>query len=150
MPLSWPTLFRLAVLIALSVHELTMYRVARTISGPARNDASDIILAALFALAMLVPLVWAVTLPDLPEIYTRVVRGRRRFRRGECPTCAYNISASAGDIHLASGSRCPECGAVIARPGEYTVTRRTITRYVVMNFGAWAIGCVVGEWLLRL
>jgi hypothetical protein len=142
MPLRWATLFRIAVLLALSAHEMVMYRLARTLSGPALHDASDIILAGLFAFAMLVPLVWAVTLPELPEIYTRVVRARRWYRQGRCPNCGYEIGSEAIE-------RCPECGKTIAPPREYAVTSATIWRYAFMNGTAWLVGCMVGEWSLR-
>jgi hypothetical protein len=142
MPLSWATLFRIAVLLALSAHEMMMYRLARMLSGPALNDASDMVLAALFALAMLVPLVWAVTLPELPEIYTRVVRARRWFRQGRCPGCGYKVG-------VATSERCPECGKPITPPRDYAVTSATIWRYAAMNATAWLIGCSVGEWSLR-
>lgn len=143
MPLRWATLFRLFVLLMLSAHEFVMYRLARRMGGAGLDDVNEIVLACLFALAMLVPLVWAVTLPELPEIYTRVVRARRWFRQGRCPSCGYEI----GSKHI---SECPECGSPHIAPREYAVTKATILRYAYINALAWLIGCGLGELSLRL
>lgn len=118
-----------------------MYRLGRTLAGPATADAGDMALAALFALSMLIPLVWAVTLPDLPEIYTRVWRARRWFRQGRCTRCGYVLEPS-------SPARCPECGQMQTPPGEYAINARTIYRFIALNLAAWIIGCAVGECLI--
>jgi len=149
MPLRWATIFRVCVLAALTLHEFVMYRLARTMGAGGLNDTSDIVLAWLFALAMLVPLVWAVTLPELPEIYTHVIRAKSRFRRNACPACGYQIGVDISERDKALGSRCTECGIVIEAPREYAVTRATIWRFAAMNLAAWMLGCLLGEWSLR-
>jgi DNA-directed RNA polymerase subunit RPC12/RpoP len=143
MPLRWATLFRLFVLLMLTAHEFAMYHLARRMGGAGIDDINEIVLACLFALAMLVPLVWAVTLPELPEIYMRVVRARRWFRQGRCPSCGYRIGS-------ANITTCPECGARIIAPREYVVTRSTILRYAFLNALAWVIGCGLAELYLRI
>jgi hypothetical protein len=142
MPMRWATLFRFVVLGALMAHELVMYRLARTMEGSGLNDGFEIALACLFALAMLVPLVWAVTLPELPEIVV-IMRAKRWHRDGRCPACGYRIGS-------ATIRSCPECGASIAPPRDYAVTSATIWRYVAFNLIAWALGCGLGELSMRL
>jgi len=142
MPISWATLFRSLVLFALTAHEFVMYNLAREFSDSPKNSAGDVVLAALFALVMLIPLVWAVTLPELPEIYTRVVRAKRWFAHGRCPSCGYVIGNNAFKL-------CPECGSTFEAPREYAVTKATIWRYVFFNLSAWVLGCTLGELAIR-
>ena len=64
MPLTLGTLFRLLVLAILAMHVFAMYCLARTWGGQFGFHAGQTILAAVFALIMLVPLLWAVTVPE--------------------------------------------------------------------------------------
>jgi hypothetical protein len=94
---------------------------------------------------MLVPLVWAVTLPELPEIWTTHVRARRWWKRSRCPSCGYQIEGSIDNERT-----CPECGVLLREPEGYRISARTIRMFIALNVLAWIIGCAAGEvWLLR-
>jgi hypothetical protein len=137
--MSLATVFRVLLLGALATHVFYMYGLARTMGDGFGLDAGRLVAAALFAGVMLLPLVWAVTLPDLPEIITNQVRGRMRWSQGRCPTCGYEISRRTGDV-------CPECGAPAVEPARgYRITGRTVRRYILLNLLAWIIGCAASE-----
>jgi len=144
-PVSFANLFRLMVLLVLAVHVFYMYCTARGMGEHFGFDLSTTIISALFALAMLVPLVWAVFLPDLPEFITQHVRPRRRWRKGLCPVCGYDR------IGLPRGSSlCPECGGDLREPQPWAMTAGTVRRYIALNAVAWLLGCVVGEIWMQL
>lgn len=128
---------------ALGVHVFYMYCLARTANGQFGFDLSNSVIAAIFAFVMLVPLVWAVTLPELPEIYTTHVRPRRWWRQGRCAACGYALSGLP--THT-----CPECGKPIAPPGTYQVGGRTVRLFIAINVMAWMLGCMAGEAWLQL
>jgi hypothetical protein len=138
---SFPNAFRMLVLLALAAHVFYMYCLARTNAETFGFDLGTTVVAVLFALAMLVPLVWAVTIPELPEIYTTHWRARRWWSQGRCPSCGYRTEGL-------NDSKCPECGELLVRPRGYRINRHTIILFVLLNAFAWAIGCAAGEtWL---
>ena len=67
MPVSWTTLFRLLVMVLVALHVFNMYCFSRVVEESVGLDAAAIVGSGFFALAMLIPLVWAVVLPDVPE-----------------------------------------------------------------------------------
>jgi hypothetical protein len=143
--LSFAFIFRGLVLLLLAAHVFYMYCTARGMGAHFGFDSGTTIGAALFALAMLVPLVWAVFLPDVPEVIAHHVRPRRRWRRGECPHCGYDrLSLPAG------ATTCPECGGALREPEPWRFTSQTVRRFVAINLLAWLIGCFGGEaWMLN-
>jgi hypothetical protein len=144
-PVSWANNFRVLVMLALAFHVFYMYCLARVKADTFGFDLGTTIIAALFALAMLVPLVWAVTLPELPEIWTTHVRARRWWRQRRCPSCGYRTEGLTGE-----DKKCPECGLPFRFPQGYRINAHTIRLFVALNLLAWMIGCAVGEaWLQR-
>lgn len=137
-PISLANLFRAGVLLLLALHVFYMYCTARAGAETFGFHLGTTVVAALFSLAMLVPLVWAVTLPELPEIYTTHWRPRRRWKRGQCPSCGYPFQGLPDGL-------CPECGARLEAPTGYRIRARTIKLFVAMNLLAWLIGCIAGE-----
>lgn len=138
MRLSFANVFRLIVLLALTAHVFYMYSLARANAETFGFNLGTTVVAALFALAMLVPLVWAVTLPELPEIYVSHIRARRWWKQNRCPQCGYS-RAGLDEV------TCPECGCEISPPREYAVNTRTIAMFIALNLMAWSIGCATAE-----
>jgi len=148
MPLTLGSLFRLLVLAILAVHVFAMYCLARTWGGQFGFHPGQTILAAIFALIMLVPLLWAVTVPEWPEIYARHFRARRRWKRHRCPACSYDLRGRIDGLGDEHGQPCPECGAAFSEPEPYAFTPSIFRRFIVINALAWIIGCAAGEvWL---
>jgi hypothetical protein len=143
MPLSWPTLFRGLVMLLLALHVFYMYSIARGMSDGAGVNLPGMIVAAAFSLVMLLPLIWAVTLPELPDIFTSHIRARRWWRAGRCPGCGYERRG------LPENASCPECGSPSAEPRSYRVSARTIRLFIIVNALAWMVGMGAGEAWLR-
>lgn len=137
MPIRWTILFRALIVAALSGHVFYMYCTARAMQGEFGFSVGTFILSALFAAAMLIPLLWAVWLADLPEAIA-LRRARKRFARHQCPSCGYPTSGS-------DSQTCPECGAALVEPPGYQWSWRTVRRFVVLNILAWVIGISAGE-----
>ncbi len=144
MPLSLPRLFRVIVLAALALHVFYMYSIARGVMAGHDEFGFHLghsLIAAAFGLIMLIPLIWAMTLPEWPEMYTRHVRARRRYFSGCCPACGYTSASNT--------NRCSECGSERREPEQYRITPRTIRLFVAMNLLAWLIGIATAEmWAL--
>lgn len=138
MAFSLPNLFRLLIVLLLTAHVFVMYCIARTMDGEIGSGIGTIILASGFALVMLLPIVWAVALPEFPEMYLRHVRGRRRYDAGRCPTCGYTPG-------VRNPTRCSECGEPVRKPEQYHVGIRTIRLFILINLLAWVLGCAAGE-----
>ena len=136
-PIALPHLFRGLILLLLTAHVFYMYSMARTLAGTIGWSWGTAIIAAGFALIMLLPFIWAVALPEFPEMYLRHVRGRRRFERGECPDCGYRIATREAP--------CSECGSAIEPPEPYRIDRRTIRTFVLINLCAWGLGLAAAE-----
>jgi hypothetical protein len=116
-----------------------MYCLARTIDDGVGPSAGRITVAALFSLVMLIPFAWAITIPDLPDIYARQFRGRRWWAAGRCASCGYRFDDRA------TRDRCAECGEALVEPEPYAYSGRTVRRFAVMLLFAWIIGMGVGE-----
>jgi len=142
MPISLPNLFRVVIMLVLGAHVFYMYSMARTISETVGISPATIAVASLFALIMLISLVWAVALPEFPEMYLRHVRARRWFEQGRCPECGYPTTATRT-------VRCSECGRELVPPVTYAVSWRTVRLFILINVLAWSIGCTAAEsWAL--
>jgi hypothetical protein len=138
-PVSFAFIFRAFVMLALATHVFYMYCTARGMSETVGFRWGATVIACLFALALLIPLVWAVFLPDLPEYFSQHMLPRRRWERGRCPACGY-------DRHgLTDAQSCPECGSDLREPAGWEGSRRTVKRFVMINALAWLIGCAAGE-----
>jgi hypothetical protein len=137
MPPTFANLFRVVIIMLLAAHVFYMYDLSRLMSNDFGFDVGTAVLSALFALAMLMPLVWAVALPDAPEMYVRVFRARRWRKDGRCPKCGYRC--------VRAQAICSECGAALREPAEYRITVATIRRYLGMCLLAWVIGCLAAE-----
>ena len=90
MPVSWTTVFRGIVLLLMAVHVFYLYSLARSEGWIDAAGGSGVVGRSFFALVMLLPLSWAVLLPDLPEIYRRR-QHLRRYTGGKCPECSYPV-----------------------------------------------------------
>ena len=137
MPMSWTAIFRVVVLLVMTAHVFYLYAFARMLQEVVGTDFQTILASSSFALVMLVPLTWAVAVPDLPQII-RAHRGRRRWLRGYCPGCNYFLLNAAGN-------RCPECGGDRAEPRPFEFGWPTIRRFAVFAAAAWVLGCVAAE-----
>lgn len=136
--MSFSTLMRLLILLALGGHVFYMYCLGRATAGGIGLSAGTVIVAGLFGLVMLVPLVWAVTVPELPAMLEQW-RGRSRYDEGRCQACGQDQQGTAAD------RPCPECGAAVAPPPPFRVNGPMIRRYVILNIAAWVIGSAAGE-----
>jgi hypothetical protein len=142
MPVSLPNLFRTLIMLVLAAHVFYMYSTARTIGETVGLSPGTIVLAGLFSLVMLIPFVWAVALPEFPEMYLRHVRARRWYEQGRCPDCGYVTTATRTN-------RCPECGAALTSPRPYAVSWHTVRLFVIINLLAWVLGSAAAEsWTL--
>lgn len=142
MPVRFATIFRVVVILALAAHVFFMYSIARVMREEFGITWSGFIVTSLFALAMLVPLLWLVWLPDAPEAYIQW-RAANRWRKGRCTRCSYDISQTKAE-------RCPECGTVLSEPSGYEFSMRTLRRFAVMNLLAWIVGVGAAELNLSL
>jgi hypothetical protein len=138
--LSATSLLRLLVLAIMALHVFVMYCTARDLVGePFGFDLGTSILACVFSLAMLLPFVWIVGLPDLPD-YLRL---RRRWKRDQCTQCGYQLR---GGNHLI----CSECGAIVRPPVNDLVQPATICRFALIVLAAWLAGAAGGETWIQL
>jgi hypothetical protein len=158
--LSFALCFRAAITMLLALHVLFMYSMARGMGEHFGFDVTTTMIAALFAFAMLIPLVWAVALPELPEAITHSILPRRRWKKGRCPGCAYDMRGVIGLAHGAASAvsaeqsvRCPECGTMMREPPPpemLQLSARTAKRFVILNLLAWLVGCTAGETLMQI
>lgn len=147
-------MFRAAITLVLGLHVFTMYSTARGMGEHFGFHTGTTIIAALFALAMLLPLVWAVALPELPEALTHSILPLRRWKQGRCPACAYDMRGfiDAGNA-AATPPICPECGTPMLEPPPPEMLQlsvRTARRYITLNLLAWLLGCATGETLMQI
>lgn len=134
--------FRAGVLAAMTLYVFCMYGMVRTMNATFGFDLRSALVAALGSLALMIPLVWLVGVPELPEMYVQVIRAGRRWKSGQCPACGYPLPASRS-------GHCPECGDEIVEPRGYRFGAKAIRRFAIMLALAWAIGVVAGEtWIL--
>jgi hypothetical protein len=142
MPVSLPNLFRGAIMLVLGAHVFIMYSIARTMGETVGLNGGTATVAALFALVMLIPLVWAVALPEFPEMYLRHMRARRWYQQGRCPDCGYPTTATLSD-------HCSECGVTLRPPQPYSVGWHTVRLFIIINLLAWLLGSAAAEsWVL--
>lgn len=137
MPVRFATLFRALIVLALAAHVFLMYCTARVLNSGIGLELDAFIVAALFALAMLIPVMWAAWLPELPEVLTQRKR-HKRWERGVCPQCGY-------DSRSDDPTPCPECGAPFKEPMRYELSFGTLRRFLVLTVIAWGIGVAAAE-----
>ncbi|MEE8459300.1 MAG: hypothetical protein V3S08_05480 [Phycisphaerales bacterium] len=137
MPLSWTAIVRVVVLLLMAAHVFYFYAFARAPQEIVGVDFAAILASSAFALVMLVPLAWAVVLPDLPEI-VRNHRARGRWQRGRCSSCNYLLLYE-------QGANCPECGTSRDEPGSFQFGWSTVQRFVLLAAAAWIVGCIGAE-----
>lgn len=137
MPVSWTALFRVVVMLLMAAHVFYLYAFARAQQEMIGLDFLTVLASSAFALVMLVPLAWAVALPDLPEII-RSQRCRQRWAQGRCSKCGYPVL-------YAQGASCPECGHDRGEPKAFWIGWPTARRFAVLAAVAWVIGCVTAE-----
>ncbi len=136
MPVSWTAVFRAVVVLLMAAHVFYFYLFARLDQEIVGLDFLTILASASFGLVMLVPLAWAVALPDLPVIiHTQI--GRRRFAQGRCGGCGHSLLQ-------VQGPKCPECGADRSEP-TYELGWATVRRFILLAVAAWLLGCVAAE-----
>lgn len=140
MPVSLTNLFRCLILLLLCVHVFYMYGMARMMSESFGFDWRVTGLSIVFAILMLIPFVWAVGVPELPVLLMHW-RRRRRFARGHCPQCDYQITGVA---------ICPECGRPAEAPPSYRLTMGAAVRFAIMNLAALIVGITVAETSFRV
>ncbi len=137
MPMSWTAIFRVVMLLLMAAHVFYLYAFARMLQEVIGTDFRTVLASSSFALVMLVPLTWAVAVPDLPQIL-RAHRARRRWLRGNCPGCNYFLLST-------TGTGCPECGADRAEPRPFEFGWSMVRRFAALAVVAWVLGCVAAE-----
>ncbi len=137
MPISLANLFRVVVVLVMAVHVFHMYCLARMMDEGVGLELSTVIRSASFAMVMMIPLAWAVALPELPEIVTRF-RSHQRWRRGQCSRCGYQLTGI-------ERSTCPECDAARREPEGYDLGWPTVRRFLLLVVLAWALGSTAAE-----
>jgi len=142
---SFANLIRLVMVLLLAAHAFFMYGQARTLAETCGFDAGVALASATFAMVLMIPFTWTYGLADLPEIWTKHFRPRRRWRRGECADCGYPRTGAP-----ATSERCAECGAIIAEPPPYAFGWPTIRRFLIMVAMSLAMGCAAAETMLLL
>lgn len=150
-PFSFAFIFRALVMLLLAAHVFYMYCTARGMAESFGFRPGTTIVACLFALVMLIPLVWAVAIPEIPEAFTLHILPRRRWKQGRCRRCGYDLRgiAQAPDAPIV----CPECGLEASEPEAadmWQVGARTIRRFMLINALAWVIGCAAGETWMQI
>lgn len=139
------TLFRLFLAFLICCHVFLMYLLARSYIGGFGFRINLVLLASLFAFAMLIPLLWAVAFTELPEAWNMNVRNQRRWRRGCCPSCGYPRS----DEQEHTAYKCQECGEALKPPANYQLSLKTVQRFVWILAIGWIVGVFIGEtWVL--
>ena len=140
-PVSLTNLFRALVVLLMAVHVFAMYCLARTLEPETGFRIGVAIVGGLFSLAMLIPLLPAVGLPELPELLRWRV-SLRRWRTGRCPGCGYPTRGL-------EDPDCPECGTALEEPAGYRFGAAAIRRFALMLVAAWIIGIAAAEtWTL--
>lgn len=129
--------FRLLILALMAGHVFYMYCLARTMAETFGFDAAVTAGSAVFAAVMMIPLLWAVTLPELPDV-AQWFRAQRRWRTGRCTDCGYEVRG-------VPSASCPECATRIAAPAGYRLSVAAVRRFAVMVVAAWLLGTVTGE-----
>jgi hypothetical protein len=137
MPMPWTAIVRGVVLLLMAAHVFYFYAFARAPQEIVGVDFPAVLASSAFALVMLVPLAWAVVLPDLPQI-VRNQRARGRWQRGRCSMCNYLLLYE-------QGASCPECGTTRGEPDSFQFGWSTVQRFVLLAAAAWAVGCIGGE-----
>jgi hypothetical protein len=141
-PLTVAAIFRVLVTLGIATHVFGMYCLARTWDDAFGFRVGTALLAGAFALVLMAPFVWAVGLPELPDVYVRHLRARRWWRQGRCPRCGYLVRDPGGEA-------CPECGRPAGPVEPYRFHPALVRRFIVLCAVAWMLGCATGEqWLL--
>ena len=141
MPVSWTTVFRVIVLLLMAAHVFYQYSLAGQEGWLDGAGAAGVLGRSFFALVMLLPLSWAVLLPDLPEIYRRHQR-LRRYMKGRCPQCNY-------PVRVTEQVRCPECGRGLEVPADYRLGWAVVRHFAALALLAWLIGCAAAQtWIV--
>ncbi len=135
--MSWTAIVIAVELLLIAPHVFYINAISREPQDILGVDFHTVLASSAFALIMLVPLAWAVVLPDLPEII-RNHRGRRRWQRGRCSMCDYPLLYE-------QGASCPECGTTRGEPGSFEFGWSTVQRFVLLAAAAWAVGCIGAE-----
>lgn len=140
-PPGWSiALARVGVLAILSFYFFVIYAIARGLIPEFGATTATVLKAALMTLAMSALVVWLAILIEIPEMYFGHVLPRRRHRNRRCFSCGHNISEGASN-------RCAECGIEFdAVPESYSISWKTLQRFLVVLVGALALGIGLGEW----
>ncbi|MEM7229975.1 MAG: hypothetical protein AAF432_14295 [Planctomycetota bacterium] len=143
MPIRWSTLFRFGIVAVLAAHVFYMYCLARTMRETFGFDIGTVLVGSGFALLMLIPFLWAVCVPEFPEMVMRNSIGPRRVKQGRCPSCGYHVGAS-------NSGTCPECGESTGDPEPYEWRLHVVYLFIAMNVMALVFGCALGEAYIRM
>ena len=147
--MSLANFIRILIVLALSAHVFIMYSFARAAAGTVGFDVATTVQALLFAMILMLPFVWALGIADVPDLYQRYVRPARRWNRGACPACGYDLRGHGATLHE-DGARgiiriCPECGGGLIAPEPYRYSWSTVRRFGILMVLAIVIGAGAGE-----
>lgn len=140
-PPSWSiALARVGVLVILSFYFFIIYAIARGLIPEFGTTTETVLKATLMTIAMSALVVWLAIMIEIPEMYFGHVLPRRRHRNNRCFSCGHKISEGASN-------RCAECGIEFdAVPDGYSISWKTLQRFLFVLVGALALGIGLGEW----
>jgi ribosomal protein L37E len=131
---------RVGVLAILSCYFFVIYAIARGLIPEFGATTSTVLKSALMTLAMSALVVWLAICIELPEMIFGHVLPRRRHQHARCHACGHAISEGASN-------RCAECGVEFdAVPDSYSLSWRTVRRFLIVLACALVLGIGMGEW----
>ncbi|MBC22861.1 MAG: hypothetical protein CMJ32_02945 [Phycisphaerae bacterium] len=137
-PPSWSVVHGITMVGLVGIYFFVVYCNVRGMLAIFGTSVAGVLTTIGISLLMSGFLVWMIMFAELPELIHRHWIPTRRARRGLCPACGHDVSATT--------SSCPECGHDGRTPGAYRFGWATIQRFSLMLLLGWLIGCVVGEW----
>ena len=125
-------------LVLVAVHAFFCYSTARVFCGNVGFQLTAVVSGLAFAAAMILPLVWMFGLVDLPRWFYSFHRPAKRWKRGQCPTCGYDMRAAIDNI-------CSECGNVARQPDAYRFSATVAAQAMLLATVSWMTGSLVAE-----
>ncbi|MEE2907964.1 MAG: hypothetical protein VX527_09055 [Planctomycetota bacterium] len=138
--MSFATILRCVLIIALISWAFLDYCFVRSAFGVVMPGLGALVIILALALLLMIPMIFVALLWILPDArHHRLAIVRQNNK--QCPSCGQSLKESGSKL-------CPECG-----PGQYQrlpSIRTLVLTCVIIWLGAWLLGAVAGETLVRL